>query len=323
MTASTISAISSRVGRLLVHLSVLDNPADYVLVRALGRTRALRFRSGLRLTCSPRNLQKVNTLIGLAYHGAPLVTTVNAPGIEWTFDPDLQAVVTHSGLRFSLNLLDSVVLAETFLGETHFNGYDLTGKLIVDVGANVGDTALYFAQKGAVVFACEPDPANFRILCDNIRMNPGLQGRIETIPYAVGRDGQVDFYAGRRSGSGMYSGSSRERIKVQSVSLSTLIRSIGIERPFLMKADCKGCEMDIVEDPAIALFERVEIEYTLAKTRGNPSRIMDCLRAKGFDRVRVFKHYASDRTLSESGMIRAEKSPTRADVIGPPETSES
>ena len=100
--------------------------------------------------------------------------------------------------------VDGLVLAETYLYDIHSSGGDLRGKTVIDVGANVGDTALYFAERGAEVVAYEPDPANFRWLLANLDLNPTLRSRIHPFPFAVGVEGEVEFHGGLGGGSGMY-----------------------------------------------------------------------------------------------------------------------
>jgi len=68
---------------------------------------------------------------------------------------------------------------QTFIHDIHFVGFDLKDKVIVDVGAFVGDTALYYANFGAIVYAYEPHPVNFYWLKKNIELNPQLKDRIK------------------------------------------------------------------------------------------------------------------------------------------------
>lgn len=63
---------------------------------------------------------------------------------------------------------------ETFVNDYHFVSSSLNGKYIVNAGGFVGDTALYFAGKGANVFSFEPDPNSFEIALKNIDLNPSL-----------------------------------------------------------------------------------------------------------------------------------------------------
>ncbi|MEL9997919.1 MAG: hypothetical protein QXH99_05440 [Sulfolobales archaeon] len=62
------------------------------------------------------------------------------------------------GVLLLLESYDPTVLAETWLYEIHFLGFDLSDWLVIDIGAYVGDTALYYARRGAFVVAVEPPP---------------------------------------------------------------------------------------------------------------------------------------------------------------------
>ena len=53
-----------------------------------------------------------------------------------------------------------------------YSHLNVDGKIVIDVGANIGDTAIYFAIKGAKkVIAVEPVPFAFRYLIKNIASN--------------------------------------------------------------------------------------------------------------------------------------------------------
>jgi hypothetical protein len=45
--------------------------------------------------------------------------------------------------------MEPSILAETSGSGSHFVGFDLSDWLVVDIGAFVGDTALYYAKLGA------------------------------------------------------------------------------------------------------------------------------------------------------------------------------
>ncbi len=56
---------------------------------------------------------------------------------------------------------------------------------ILDIGANIGTSSIPFAQKTSChVFAIEPVPENFNVLCQNIRQN-NLYDRITCIQKAI------------------------------------------------------------------------------------------------------------------------------------------
>jgi FkbM family methyltransferase len=74
----------------------------------------------------------------------------------------------------------------------------ITNWFVLDIGAFVGDTALYYAERGAYVVVAEPLPNNYKTMMKNLGLNPDLKPRIVPINAAVaGRDGFMDVkYSG-------------------------------------------------------------------------------------------------------------------------------
>jgi len=289
------------------HLNAISNPVDYALVRWLHIPRSLRLSSGATLRATRADLSYVNTVIRLAHLGVSFEPTSSRGSLAWEVSEDASEVRLPSGIRLSLRAADPVVLAETFLYESHFVGDDLRGRSIVDIGANIGDTALYYASKGAHVLAFEPDPVNYRALVYNLSLNPGLSALVTPLELAIGVDGRVEFGAGLGAGSSAYS-VGRTVVHVESLSLSNALRRFGVDSGFLLKADCKGCETSIVSDPAIRQFSHVQIEYTRSEHRGDPTYLVQRLRESGFSQIRVYKHNLMPLPLSMHGLISASSS---------------
>jgi len=142
---------------------------------------------------------------------------------------------------------------------------DVSGKIVIDVGAFVGDSAIYFAFKGArKVIAIEPHPGAYAEMMENIRLN-NLEGVI------------VPINAGLASKSGRIS---IENISVNStlsihyklsdcpegvpaITLGELVDKFGIEgNDAVIKMDCEGCEFDLIlnDYEHIRLFRELILE---------------------------------------------------------------
>ncbi len=85
-------------------------------------------------------------------------------------------------------------------------------------------------------------------------------------------------------------------MKVRSVRLSTLIRELegrGVDmskfRVRVLKADCKGCEYELVNDDSLRLFDIVKIEYSGYLVNKTYHELMSRLEELGF-RCRVWAH---------------------------------
>lgn len=136
--------------------------------------------------------------------------------------------------------------------------------VVLDIGANVGITALYFARvfPRARIYAFEPAPDNFAILEKNI----ANCGRIRGFAYALGaKDETLELFASDNpSNFGGYSlhaagsdTSKRARVPVRSV--AAVLGELGLERIDVIKVDTEGAEYDILTAVPAAVLERVRL----------------------------------------------------------------
>ena len=88
----------------------------------------------------------------------------------------------------AINTIDLIV--ETFIEEQYKN-LNVKDKNVIDVGANIGDSAIYFALKGAThVYAFEPYPYSYNLAKENIKLN-GLKDIITLINEGCGKNGAI------------------------------------------------------------------------------------------------------------------------------------
>lgn len=122
-------------------------------------------------------------------------------------------------------------------------------KVVVDIGANIGDTATYFLARGARrVIAFEPHEYFYRQAQRNLKLN-GLEGRVDLRNAGVGSVDGVETVVedgnfGPGAGFGLRGASFGRRIPIQVVSIGKVIDEHG---PIdVLKMDCEGAEFDIV-----------------------------------------------------------------------------
>jgi FkbM family methyltransferase len=123
------------------------------------------------------------------------------------------------------------------------------GTLTLDVGANIGTTALTRIVAGDAqrVYAAEPDPTNYRYLVHNIAAN-GLRGFVLPDAIAISsRDGQGRLKIARRPGNHQLVAEDRDdpdAVPVPTLTLDTWVASAGIEADLvsLIKLDVQGYE---------------------------------------------------------------------------------
>ena len=220
-------------------------------------------------------------------------------------------------LRF---FLDSIhpgnTIIETFVREIHSINpkIDWNDKIVVDVGAECGDTPLYFASMGAKVFAFEPLKKHFEFFKKNLSLNPALSEKIIPINAAIGKDEQLKFYVSVDDAYGTIAASfvSNEQSKnfkyelVDGYKLETARKKFGINHIDLLKMDCKECEFYLTDDD-LKDIDRIKLEYTIRDKKYTLDFLLDLLKRNGF-KCSIYR--ANDRgRLSNriSGLIYATK----------------
>ena len=229
---------------------------------------------------------------------------------RWKVDEQNYTITTPCGIKFSLEGFDALIFAETFLYDSHFIDFDLTGKTVIHAGAYVGETALYYAKKGAIVYAFEPNPDCYRIASLNLKLNPELAKNIVLENYAIGEDGYVEFPNIKCNGAASVYSNIKDKVKVRSVSISTILKEFKINNPDILDIDIKGNEFKVINDKSLEKFNIIRIEYTTeieGKKLGNVDDIINKLREYGFNKIRIYKHNEMRYDLSEHGTIYAVK----------------
>lgn len=295
----TLQGLFDRHGRLE---RTIENPHRAML------GRPYRFHSGL--TVGDRNLAE--KLAWLAWHGVPIGRKdgLSSDPDAWVVDEAEGTIEIPMGgqLRgtFSLRTLDPTIFLETFLYDVHFIQHDLSGWVVLDAGAYVGDTALYFANRGAVVLALEPNPVNQAYFELHLRKNPRLavQIRFRRAALVGSRSSRATLQGHGTEPTGA-AALADDGLAVPTVTLADCLKEIRSSWPgrkLGLKLDIKGEEYRVTECPEVAEFSHVQVEY------GNgPGPILKALERAGFHRPRVYRHNFGHSPLSEHGVVSASK----------------
>jgi FkbM family methyltransferase len=154
-------------------------------------------------------------------------------------------------VAFSPSCVNGGAISETFIEGDYeipevLSG--LRGREVVDVGANIGDIALYFVLNGArKMIAVEPLPNVARCAEENLKPND-VADKVKVINAALGgRPVRVpcDYDMHLSNGFSTLSGSGP--CEVPGVTLSDLLKMV--EDPYLLKMDCEGCEAEAILGP--------------------------------------------------------------------------
>lgn len=156
--------------------------------------------------------------------------------------------------------MEIAVLVEMFAD--HEYNWDLENepRVILDLGAYIGDTALYYnaIYPNAKIYAVEPFPESFA----RLQKHTAEISNITAINRAIGiKDEQVSFYLGQSNlgYSLLERKDSVDEVSVRQCTVETLCQEYDIETPDLIKFDIEGIEFDLFEKTNFANLANVYI----------------------------------------------------------------
>ncbi|MEM2178984.1 MAG: FkbM family methyltransferase, partial [Candidatus Methanomethylicaceae archaeon] len=136
-------------------------------------------------------------------------------------------------ISFPIKMLPYISLNEKFLEEAY--DVDVRGAIVLDIGAYIGDSPLYWLHKGASkVIAVEPVPEYYRLLSENCKSLPVIPilGSIGSKVPKLDIVGQQDY--------GLIS--CEEFKEYLDTPLLNFVELIKTYRPNVVKLNCEGCE---------------------------------------------------------------------------------
>jgi FkbM family methyltransferase len=188
-------------------------------------------------------LAKTSEILFRRAFGVPGVVSVNVQGHKLEVRPaDSDLFILSQIFGWKEYNIDSDRLARL---RKVASDWQATGiePLIIDAGANVGYSSLYFAGlfPGACVLAIEPDPPSFEILARQVRSSPDIKP-----VYAAlwSHDRGLEL---QTSSNGSWSSQVAEGSGTPSQRLDVLVASIPNGRPLLIKLDIEGAEREVVK----------------------------------------------------------------------------
>ena len=181
--------------------------------------------------------------------------------LVFTADKHISKTVYATG-SFDFEKLQSVV---------RLLGHGFTCETLVDVGANIGTICIPAVTRGLArrAIAIEPEPANFRLLEINVRLND-LSDRIvlhnvavgpadgQTLQMELSQDNSGDHRIRVSSDDGAYDERTRRVIQVESKTLDTLVGSLEASST-LVWMDTQGYEGQVLLGAANIVAARVPL----------------------------------------------------------------
>jgi FkbM family methyltransferase len=168
--------------------------------------------------------------------------------------------------------------------EENYKFLNVKDKNVLDIGAFVGDSAIYFILKGAKkVYAIEPHPDAYNEMIENIKLN-NMEDKI--IPINTGINYEKDYIIVSTTTfntQGALLKPEGNGIKISAGKLSDIIEKYNIDAQVL-KMDCEGCEYNIIlkDYDTIKEFDEIGFEYHAYNTKIPVSRLLEKL-SKDFE----------------------------------------
>lgn len=189
-------------------------------------------------------LQRVGDEIHFDYSGRTVI---------FKTDPSSKRVTNQT-----VNLINEQFFTDQY-GKEGF-----VGKVVVDIGANIGDSPIYFALNGASkVYGYEPFPYAYEMALKNIKANK-LEGKIVMHNEGVaGEEGKLTIGEGYETDTGAVLKDYGKGKEVKLVTLKSIVDRYKIKNGFL-KSDCEGSEYGIIlkaDDETLRAFDTMAIEY--------------------------------------------------------------
>jgi FkbM family methyltransferase len=169
------------------------------------------------------------------------------------------------------------------------------GDVALDVGANIGWYSLLLDKlmpDNSLIYAFEPDPLNYGLLCSNIKLNNA--SKVVPVNFALSDKNEVrKLYQYSNNNLGRHSLldiNEGNYVEVETITLDSYIDSVGIDvaRVKFIKIDIEGyeyfalCGANNLLDQVTTVISEFVPRY-MEKGGVEPERFLDLLIEKGFD----------------------------------------
>jgi FkbM family methyltransferase len=136
------------------------------------------------------------------------------------------------------------------------------------------------------VFVFEPNPDNYRLLAENVKMN-ALHNVELSLKAVTSHAGEREFHVdgGNTGGRSLYVPAGKSAVaQVDSVNIIDALKKWDVTHVDYLKMDCEGAEWEIIEalhPPDMDMFPRIVMEVHILENRGWEEMIA-MLRDRGY-----------------------------------------
>lgn len=219
--------------------------------------------------------------------------------------------LTDSNIKFSYKDKDIILMCSGgdlpgVFGREDYKFLDVDNENVIDIGANIGDSPIYFAINNAkIVIALEPYPYTYNIALENI-IASNLKDQIILLNAGYGKDGTTYVDPEFKSTGGSDLKNFKNGKEIEIISLRTLLNKYNINHAVL-KMDCEGCEYNILNEDNNTLrkFIRIEMEYHYGYEKIKKKLEEAGFKVKYTEPIKVINRNATDQNM-ELGHIFGE-----------------
>lgn len=262
--------------------ALISNWQDIILLKVFNRPANLRLRSGRSVAVA--NWKEYREFRNGELHASEYASFLNRKhqGLDLRIGKG-SVNFKAQGKRLTFyyaSLADMVSLINEQFVLENYRQLDVKRKTVIDIGANIGDSAVYFALKGAgQVYGFEPFPFAYAKARRNVEVN-GLQKKITMLNEGCeGKRGRIRIDDKYESTAMDELRRFRKGKNVDITTLDDIVRRFGVTDGIL-KMDAEGAEYPIILSASVKTlrcFSQMLIEY-----HDYSRRLADRLRSAGF-----------------------------------------
>jgi len=187
-------------------------------------------------------------------------------------------------------------ILSSFIGDA-YQKLPVENKTVIDIGANIGDTAISFIHYGAKrVIGLEPFPINYKFFKTNVAKN-NLKEEIEVIQGGCSSKSSEIFVDPNLSGLSYKMENKDKGDRINQFSLDELIKKYNISDG-IIKMNCEGCEYDTILNTSNEILKK--FSHILIQYHNGPAALMKKLDNAGF-------HVTFESYSKVKGQIFAER----------------
>jgi len=267
---------------------------DQYHLRMTAKTRFLNFFRGIFTIPA---IEKFLLQKNLKYH-SPFFQKLIPPNYLYK-KPSIRKVA-RNGIFYKLDVSD--VIDHYLYWGYKDHGYNTileelkNANVILDIGANIGDTALFYASvnQKAEIFAFEPHPSTFKKSAENVELNNF--SNIHLINLGLGdKPGTFKLYEVNENNTGMNRIiSENKKLPYQEVTIETLdniVSEKGISNVDFIKLDVEGFEhavllggKNIITQSKPVLFIELD-DNNLTGNNSSAKQVVQTLQSYGYKKI--------------------------------------